>query len=31
MTRGVAFQIAEELGVLERTRVAREIKALLAG
>ena len=26
-TRGVAFQIAEELGVLDRTRVAKEIKA----
>jgi ATP-dependent RNA helicase SUPV3L1/SUV3 len=25
-TRGVAYQIAEELGVLERSRVAREIK-----
>jgi ATP-dependent RNA helicase SUPV3L1/SUV3 len=26
--RGVAFQLAEELGVLERSRVAKEIKAL---
>jgi ATP-dependent RNA helicase SUPV3L1/SUV3 len=26
-TRGVAFQIAEELGVLDRARVAREVKA----
>jgi ATP-dependent RNA helicase SUPV3L1/SUV3 len=28
VTRGIAFQLAEELGVLERSRVAREIKAL---
>jgi ATP-dependent RNA helicase SUPV3L1/SUV3 len=27
ITRGVAFQLAEELGVLERSRVAREIKS----
>ncbi|WP_424360632.1 hypothetical protein [Methylocystis parvus] len=27
VTRGVAFQIAEELGVLDRARVAKEIKA----
>ncbi|PWB84493.1 MAG: helicase [Methylocystaceae bacterium] len=27
VTRGVAFQLAEELGVLERSRVAREIKS----
>jgi ATP-dependent RNA helicase SUPV3L1/SUV3 len=26
-TRGVAFQLAEELGVLDRARVAKEIKA----
>ncbi|ATQ70533.1 MULTISPECIES: helicase-related protein [Methylosinus] len=26
VTRGVAFQLAEELGVLERSRVARDIK-----
>lgn len=26
-TRGVAFQIAEELGVLDRARVAKEVKA----
>lgn len=28
VTRGLAFQLAEELGVLERSRVAREIKSL---
>jgi ATP-dependent RNA helicase SUPV3L1/SUV3 len=27
-TRGVAFQLAEEFGVLERARVAREVKGL---
>ncbi|GLI91273.1 helicase-related protein [Methylocystis echinoides] len=27
VTRGVAFQLAEELGVLDRARVAKEIKA----
>ncbi|OAI31845.1 helicase [Methylosinus sp. R-45379] len=28
VSRGIAFQLAEELGVLERSRVARDIKAL---
>src|SRR5262249_43931115 len=28
ITRGVAFQLVEALGVLERTRVAEEVKAL---
>ncbi|PWB95162.1 helicase-related protein [Methylosinus sporium] len=28
VSRGVAFQLAEELGVLERSRVARDIKTL---
>jgi ATP-dependent RNA helicase SUPV3L1/SUV3 len=28
VSRGIAFQLAEELGVLERSRVARDIKSL---